>query len=118
MDRDLAEEEYSLEEAGEEDEADEDADEEDDDDQDVTLVQLQHPRKRLNVLARKTRARHHQLRMSRQKKRKLIVAKMLKAKSKELNSLVLAKLATHVASDPFGKIKKLVQELIEKLLQE
>merc|ERR1719321_1450926 len=43
---------------------------------------------------------------------------MLKAKSKELNSVVLAKLATHVTSDPFGKIKKLVQELIERLLRE
>merc|ERR1719321_152976 len=43
---------------------------------------------------------------------------MLKAKSKELHSTVLAKMAEHVASDPFGKIKKLVQELIERLLQE
>merc|ERR1719473_8393 len=37
---------------------------------------------------------------------------------KQLKSTVLASLATKVAADPFAKIKKLVQELIERLLQE
>lgn len=114
MDGDLAEEEYSLEEAANEDPADE----EDDDDEDVALVQVQHPRKRLNALARKTRAHHRHLRVALKKKQKSIVAELLTEKSKQLNSLVLAKLAAHAAADPFGKIKTLVQELIEKLLQE
>merc|ERR1719321_2212113 len=43
---------------------------------------------------------------------------LLKTKSKELKSSVLSALATKVAADPFAKIKKLVQELIERLLQE
>merc|ERR1719473_896022 len=37
---------------------------------------------------------------------------------KQLKSTVLATLASKVAADPFAKIKKLVQELIERLLQE
>lgn len=117
MDRDLAEEEYSLEEAADETAEEAAADEEDDDDEDVALVQVQHPRKRLNALARTTRAHHRHLRAA-LKKKQTIVAELLTEKSKQLNSLVLAKLAAHAASDPFGKIKTLVQELIEKLLQE
>merc|ERR1719428_2021928 len=88
MDREIAEEEYSLEEAAHEFEDDE----EDDDDEDIALVQVQHPRKRLNALARKTRAHHRHRRMLTENKRKSIVAKLLNEKSKELHSLVLAKL--------------------------
>jgi len=46
------------------------------------------------------------------------LVELLKTKSKELKSSVLSTLATKVAADPFAKIKKLVQELIERLLQE
>jgi len=42
----------------------------------------------------------------------------LKGKGKELKSTLLTSLATRIAGDPFGKIKKLIQELIERLLQE
>merc|ERR1719230_50130 len=43
---------------------------------------------------------------------------LLTSKGQSLKSTVLATLATKVANDPFAKIKKLVQELIERLLQE
>merc|ERR1719169_350092 len=46
------------------------------------------------------------------------VLTLLKAKSEQIDSPVLAALATKVAADPFVKIKKLIQELIERLLQE
>jgi len=46
------------------------------------------------------------------------VVALLKAKSAQLDSAVLASLASHVAADPFAKIKTLIQELIERLLQE
>merc|ERR1719169_180888 len=46
------------------------------------------------------------------------VVALLRASSIELKSPVLAALATKVAADPFVKIKKLIQELIERLLQE
>jgi hypothetical protein len=50
------------------------------------------------------------------------IVALLKSKSKTLKSETLASLASKLAdsssSDPFAKIKKLVQELIERLLQE
>merc|ERR1740133_970602 len=49
--------------------------------------------------------------------RQLIVA-LLKGKGQELKSTLLVSLAAQVAADPFVKIKKLIQELIERLLTE
>merc|ERR1719395_193147 len=46
------------------------------------------------------------------------VVAILKQSSVELKSTTLAMLASKVAADPFVKIKKLIQELIERLLQE
>merc|ERR1719443_720690 len=46
------------------------------------------------------------------------VVALLKARAEELKSNTLAMLASKVAADPFVKIKKLIQELIERLLQE
>lgn len=46
------------------------------------------------------------------------VLTLLRKRSAELDSPVLSALATKVAADPFVKIKKLIQELIERLLQE
>merc|ERR1719331_3818335 len=49
--------------------------------------------------------------------RQMIIS-LLNNKGKELKSTLLASLATKIAADPFAKIKKLIQELIERLLQE
>merc|ERR1719160_1538437 len=43
---------------------------------------------------------------------------LLKAAGKKLKSPVLSTLAVKVAADPFGKIKTMIQELIERLLEE
>lgn len=47
-----------------------------------------------------------------------LVISLLNSKGKELKSTLLASLATKIAADPFAKIKKLIQELIERLLTE
>merc|ERR1719198_2932688 len=43
---------------------------------------------------------------------------LLSTKGKELKSTLLTSLSTQIGGDPFAKIKKLIQELIERLLQE
>merc|ERR1719272_2548274 len=47
-----------------------------------------------------------------------MILSLLKGKGNELHSAVLTSLATAIAADPFVKIKKLIQELIERLLTE
>merc|ERR1719178_285059 len=47
-----------------------------------------------------------------------IIISLLKGKGQELKSTLLTSLASRIAADPFAKIKKLIQELIERLLQE
>jgi len=47
-----------------------------------------------------------------------LVISLLKGKGLEMKSSLLVSLATKIASDPFAKIKKLIQELIERLLKE
>jgi hypothetical protein len=46
------------------------------------------------------------------------IASMLKGKGEQLKSTVLVALAGQISKDPFAKIKTLIQELIERLLQE
>merc|ERR1719160_1221401 len=47
-----------------------------------------------------------------------MIVSLLKGKGDELHSTLLSSLATKIAADPFAKIKKLIQELIERLLTE
>merc|ERR1719145_283730 len=47
-----------------------------------------------------------------------MVLTLLKNQGQHLKSALLMSLATRIAADPFAKIKKLIQELIERLLTE
>merc|ERR1719146_247087 len=46
------------------------------------------------------------------------IINLLRTESKALKSTLLASLVSQVEADPFAKLKKLIQELIERLLQE
>jgi len=46
------------------------------------------------------------------------VAKFLEGRAKKLNSRVLSALAVHVADDPFKKVKKMIKDLIVRLMEE
>lgn len=47
-----------------------------------------------------------------------MIISLLKGKGQELKSTLLTSLASRIADDPFAKVKKLIQELIERLLTE
>merc|ERR1719478_783864 len=83
-----------------------------DDEEDLSFVQLSSPRAKLSLVATNTK-KFLQPDSSRDR-----VIALLKSKSEQIDSPVLAALATKAAADPFVKIKKLIQELIERLLQE
>ena len=91
---------------------DSDDSEDDVDYEDLSFVQLSSPREKLSLVA--TGAKKF-LQSDSPTERAIA---LLRAKSKQLDSPVLAALATKAAADPFVKIKKLIQELIERLLQE
>merc|ERR1719198_166598 len=46
------------------------------------------------------------------------VALFLKSKAKQLNSRVLAAIASRVSDDPFRKVKKMIKDLITRLMEE
>merc|ERR1719158_1048454 len=46
------------------------------------------------------------------------VAQYLEAQATKLNSRVLAAVATHAAADPFAKVKKMIKDLIVRLMEE
>merc|ERR1719359_48975 len=81
-------------------------------DDDLSFVQLSSPRAKLSLVA--TGAKKF---LQPDSSRDRVIA-LLKSKSEQIDSPVLAALATKAAADPFVKIKKLIQELIERLLQE
>merc|ERR1719408_488792 len=49
---------------------------------------------------------------------KELVIETLRTEGSKLKSLLLLRLASQLAADPFVKVKKLIQELIERLLTE
>merc|ERR1719198_2402630 len=49
--------------------------------------------------------------------REMIIS-LLKGKGEQLKSTLLTSLASRIAADPLAKVKKLIQELIERLLTE
>merc|ERR1719299_174205 len=81
----------------------------------VSFVQLGQPRVLLSALAHSTSST--EMAGPEQDKRTQVLA-LLRTESSRLKSTLLASLAVQVAADPFAKIKKLIQELIERLMQE
>merc|ERR1719482_2436301 len=59
-----------------------------------------------------------QLRASEQSPTQVRVAQYLQNQAKAINSRVLAALAVHVADDPFKKVKKMIRDLIQRLMEE
>merc|ERR1719321_1290393 len=59
-----------------------------------------------------------QLRASEQSPTQARVAQFLQTRAKAINSRVLAALAVHVAGDPFKKVKKMIRDLIQRLMEE
>jgi DNA repair exonuclease SbcCD ATPase subunit len=59
-----------------------------------------------------------QLRSMSENPNQMRVAAYLKAQATKFNSRVLSALATRVEADPFKKVKKMVQDLITKLMEE
>merc|ERR1719172_525308 len=59
-----------------------------------------------------------QLRASEQSPAQARVAQYLQNQAKAINSRVLAALAVHVADDPFKKVKKMIRDLIQRLMEE
>merc|ERR1719217_70442 len=94
------------------DNSNEDAEDDDEADEDLSFVQLTSPRQKISLVATGSKKF-----LQSDSPRDRVIA-LLKAKSTQLDSPVLAALATKAAADPFVKIKKLIQEMIERLLQE
>jgi len=94
---------------------DDDDSEDADEDEDVSFLQVESARNKLASLAKSVKSGKSFMQANTPRDR---LVQLLRTKSTELKSTVLATLASKVAADPFAKIKKLVQELIERLLQE
>jgi DNA repair exonuclease SbcCD ATPase subunit len=99
-----------------EEEADADHEEEEADDSLAFVQVAQSPRKHINVLA--ARMANQGAEESLEPYKQALILSILKQKSQELHSKDLAMLAGKIQGDPFAKIRKLIQEMIEKLLQE
>merc|ERR1719428_376441 len=82
----------------------------------ASFLQLRQPRTLLSQLASKA-VKISSAPEQDQDKRARVLA-LLRSESKTLKSTLLADLVSRVSADPFAKIKKLIQELIERLLQE
>merc|ERR1719313_2396124 len=59
-----------------------------------------------------------QLRSSTARPSQSAAASFLQAQGKRLNSRILAALSSRVAADPFAKVKKMIQDMVDKLMLE
>merc|ERR1719274_323773 len=89
-----------------------------DDDVDVDLSFLQVSKPRLKIASLVKQASQVSTGESQQAALKEKVIKSLVASGNKLGSAVLASLAMRVSADPFIKVKKLIQDLIERLVTE
>ena len=74
--------------------------------------------KHLPAMVQKKGAALAQLRSNANAQAQDRVAQFLRAQATKLNSRVLSALATHVADDPFSKVKKMIKDLIVRLMEE
>merc|ERR1719399_711821 len=74
--------------------------------------------KHLPTLAQMKSSSFAQLRADNRNPQQVKVAAYLKDKAGELNSRVLSALAVRVADDPFKKVKKMIKDLIVRLMEE
>merc|ERR1719191_833600 len=74
--------------------------------------------KHLPALAQLKKTSFAQLRADAQNPNQVRVAAYLTRQAKTINSRVLSVLATRVAADPFKKVKKMIKDLIVKLMEE
>merc|ERR1719272_582785 len=89
-----------------------------DDDVDVDLSFLQVSKPRLKIASLVKQASQLTTGEAQQAALKEKVIKSLVASGNKLGSAILASLAMRVAADPFLKVKKLIQDLIERLVTE
>merc|ERR1719194_187925 len=89
-----------------------------DDDMDVDLSFLQVSKPRLKIASLVKQASQVSTGEAQQAALKEKVIKSLVASGNKLGSAVLASLAMRVSADPFIKVKKLIQDLIERLVTE
>jgi len=90
--------------------------EDDDMDVDLSFIQVSESKPRLKIASLVKQA--SQLSTGEQAARKETVIKSLVASGNKLGSAVLLSLAMRVNADPFIKVKKLIQDLIERLVTE
>merc|ERR1719473_1612782 len=90
--------------------------EDDDVDIDLSFLQVSEPRFKIASLVKQaSKVTTSEAQQAAQKDK---VIKLLVEKGKKLGSAVLASLAMRVSADPFIKVKKLIQDLIERLVTE
>merc|ERR1719316_689802 len=79
---------------------------------DVSFIQVSNPRSRIRMLMQQTSKD-----LSTQKLQERVVASLLE-KGKKIGSPALTALALRMSADPFVKVKKLISDLIQRLVQE
>jgi len=96
---------------------DEDIASEVEEEDDNSFVQVSSPRHRLAAVMNKRKMAKPSTGTDDQSK-SLLVASLLRERGLSLKSQLLLRMASHAGADPLAKVKHLIQELIERLLQE